>query len=423
VIIFGFTLLVPQVTLLLVKAVAPLMRSLFGELGNLSARGVVTTFSRTGIAVTSLSVAIATTIGVAVMITSFRDSVENWLDNTLRADIFVRPAGEVGRASRGVLSYKWIDRFSSIDEVESISIGRTVQVQSSKGVTKLFVYQIPETQFDAFDIIEGNMNHAREAFFNKSAILISEPYSFRHDLHVGDQLSLTTEHGSKQFDIAGVYVDYADEQGVVTIFRKNYLRYWNDESISSLGIYTKPNVNIDKLISKLTKEVNQYLSNPEDGGIEQDLQIESNAAIKQASISVFDRTFAVTHVLRILAITVAFVGVLSALMSILIERSRELALLRAIGLTPQQVWWVVSGETGLIGIMAGLMAVPLGLVLASILIFIINRRSFGWTMDINVEPFVIVQSIVLAATAAIIAGIVPAMRMSRVEPAIALREE
>lgn len=423
IVIIAFSLLIPQLSLLLAQAVAPLMRRGFGELGNLSARGVVATFSRTGVAVTALSVAIATTIGVTVMISGFRQSVEDWLDNTLRADAFIRPAGEVGELGRGSLSPKWIERFSSLPEVDTVSVTRNVQVQSSKGVTRLFAYEIPEQRFDIFTLRQGNIADARAAYYHDNGVLISEAYAFRYDLKLGDNLALITERGPKQFPIAGVYVDYGNEQGVVAINRITYQHYWNDEHVNSLGIYAKEGVQRDDLMRALRAEVDRQLANPLNNNAEQDLLLQSSEAIKQASISVFNRTFAVTHVLRILAITVAFVGVLTALLAILIERSRELALLRALGLTPRQLWWVVSGETGIIGAIAGIMAVPLGLILAGILIFVINRRSFGWTMEFNVEAFVVVQAVVLGTTAAIIAGVLPAIRMSRVDPAIALREE
>ncbi|HMB15646.1 MAG TPA: FtsX-like permease family protein [Pelovirga sp.] len=149
----------------------------------------------------------------------------------------------------------------------------------------------------------------------------------------------------------------------------------------------------------------------------------SNRDLREASLATFDRTFAVTSVLRILAVLVAFVGILNALMAMQIERSRELAVLRAGGLTPQQLWLLVTGETGLIGLLAGLLALPLGIAQALILILVINRRSFGWSMDIQIDPAILFQALLLALIAAILAGIYPAWRMAQTQPAQALRDE
>jgi putative ABC transport system permease protein len=423
IVIMGFALLVPLLTIGLVKVFAPVLRTMFGELGNMAARGVTASFSRTAVAVTSLTIAVATTIGVTVMIDSFRLSVVDWLDNTLRADVFVSVAGVESASDKGGLSPVWVERFRSLRQVDSVSIGRRVEFYTNGQTSELFAIQMPRKAFTRFRLIEGELGEVRQKFYDEGAVLISEPYAFRHDLHKGDSLTLPTNKGKRDFEVAGVYVDYGSEQGVITINRGTYLKHWHDNSVSSLGVYASHDADVDELIAKMRELVDEQLSNPYTQIKEQDLEIRSNAAIREASIRIFDRTFAVTQVLRLLAIIVAFVGILSALMAIQIERSRELGLMRAIGLTPRQVWMVVSGETGIIGALAGFLAMPIGIVLALILILVINRRSFGWSMDVSIDPLLLSQSLTLAIIAALLAGIYPALRMARISPGEALREE
>jgi putative ABC transport system permease protein len=117
------------------------------------------------------------------------------------------------------------------------------------------------------------------------------------------------------------------------------------------------------------------------------------------------------------------VGILSALMALQLERARELGVMRANGLTPRQVWGVVLGQTGLMGLTAGLLSLPVGMLVAGVLVYVINRRSFGWTLQMVITPRVLVQAIILALVAALLAGIYPAFRMGRTAPAMALREE
>jgi putative ABC transport system permease protein len=151
--------------------------------------------------------------------------------------------------------------------------------------------------------------------------------------------------------------------------------------------------------------------------------IQSNRDLRRSALEVFDRTFAITMALRLLATIVAFIGVLSALMALQLERSRELGLLRATGITPRELWRLTLFETGLMGAMAGLLAVPLGLILAIILIYVINLRSFGWTIQMVLDPGYFVQALLVAIVAALAAGVYPALRVSRMAPARALREE
>lgn len=153
------------------------------------------------------------------------------------------------------------------------------------------------------------------------------------------------------------------------------------------------------------------------------LVIGSNRALREGTLAVFDRTFAITAVLQLLATVVAFIGILSALMALQLERARELGMLRANGLTPGQLWGLVLGQTSLMGLVAGLLAAPLGLALALVLVYVINRRSFGWTLDLALEPALFGQALLVALVAAVLAGLYPAWRMSRTSPALALREE
>ena len=128
-------------------------------------------------------------------------------------------------------------------------------------------------------------------------------------------------------------------------------------------------------------------------------------------------------VLRILATAVAVIGVLSALMALQLERAREVGVLRAQGLLPRDVWRLVVTETGILGGIAGAFAVPVGIGLALVLIHVINRRAFGWSIETTIPLDVPIQAVGLAGLAALLAGAYPAWRMARTPPASALREE
>jgi putative ABC transport system permease protein len=120
------------------------------------------------------------------------------------------------------------------------------------------------------------------------------------------------------------------------------------------------------------------------GGPTTPVVIRENRELRALSLEVFDRTFEVTRVLRLLAFIVAFIAVLSALMALQLERSRELGVLRANGMTPGQTWGLVTAQTGVMGAVAGILALPMGLVLAVVMIQVVNRRSFGWTLEMEV---------------------------------------
>ena len=227
-------------------------------------------------------------------------------------------------------------------------------------------------------------------------------------------MSLRTETGPHQFQVAGVFYDYASDQGVMMMSRSTFDRYWLDRDVTSLGLFLGDGVDPDRVAREL-----QATIRPEDLIV----SVRSNRTLREGSLEVFDRTFQVTAVLRVISLLVAFVGVLGALMALQLERARELAVLRANGLTPRQVWGLVTTQTGLMGLVAGVLALPVGVLLAVVMIHVVNRRSFGWTLQMELGGDVVFQSLGLALAGALLAGLYPAWKMSRTLPALGLREE
>ena len=246
------------------------------------------------------------------------------------------------------------------------------------------------------------------------AVAVSEPYAFHTGATIGSSVRLNTTEGQRDFRIAGIYYDYRNSaNGKIMMSRAAYDRFWNDDKVSGIGVTAAGGIDIETLQSEIRRAI----------GDDTNVEIRSNAELKAAALDVFERSFAITSVVHALSITVAFVGVLSALMAIQVERSTEFGTLRAIGFTPRQVWLMFTSQTGLMGLAAGLLAIPLGLIQGAVLIFVVNRRSFGWTMDMEVYPLVLAQAVVIAVAAALLASVYPSFRMSRSSPAEVLHEE
>ena len=145
--------------------------------------------------------------------------------------------------------------------------------------------------------------------------------------------------------------------------------------------------------------------------------------LREGALVVFDRTFAITAAMQLITTLVAFIGVLSSLLALQLEKAREMGILRALGLTVNEMRRLTLWETGLLGASAGLLALPAGYILAWILIFVINQRSFGWTLQMHAQPVPFIQAFVLAVGAALLAALYPAWRIGRMQVAAALRGE
>jgi putative ABC transport system permease protein len=409
----GSALLAPVFGTFLLALARPLLGRSFGILGQLAARGITASLSRTGVAMAALTLAISATVGIGIMIDSFRLSVSQWLSTTLQADLYVSTPGSRTSPANSSLDLSLIEDITSTPGVAAISTTHWVRLESNEGFIDIVAFKPAPQSFASFQFTAGNPEKAWRAFVHKEAVLVSEPYAYHHGLSPGSSLSLHTDRGKHTFTVAGVYLSYGSDRGVVTIHRHTYERYWSDTQVSGIGIYTKPGINLEPLRQTLLERISS----------KHQVQISTNRSIRELSLQIFDRTFAITEVVRILAGLVAFAGIFSALMALQLERTREFGILRAIGLIPRQLWWLVIGQTGLMGLVCGLLALPLGLLSAMGLIYVINYRSFGWSMGFTVSPLLLFQGMLLALTAALLAGIYPAWRMARTTPAAGLRDE
>jgi putative ABC transport system permease protein len=410
-IVAGYALLAPGATILLVRGIQPIIAFAFGAQGKMAARSVPASISRTGVAAAALVVAVSTTVGIGIMIDSFRRTVSDWLDQSLQSDIYISSAEDRTSPDRTPLPPDLVEGVASAPGIHQVAFFSRKTLESSSGFTDLLVMRIPRESFDALRFKEGDAHNAWKAMHG-GAVIVSDPYAYRHGVGKGDTIRLRTDRGEREFPVAGVYYDYSSDQGLVGILGETYDRFWDDRGVDSIGIQLSPGTTVEAAIGRVREIAG-----------DRPVLIRSNRFLREASLRVFDRTFAVTNVLRSLTILIAFVGVLSALMAIQMERGREHAVLRAIGLTPRQAWGLVAGESAVLGAAAGILAVPLGAAQALILIRFINRRSFGWTMQTFVDPWVLLQAVALALAASLLAGLYPATRLARSSPARALQEE
>ena len=224
---------------------------------------------------------------------------------------------------------------------------------------------------------------------------------------------MRSDSGERASTVSAIITDYGAGNGLIVMDLQHYQRQWADNQLTSVALQLSDTANIDATKNNIRQLADNY-SVP--------LMLRSNIEIRERSLQIFDRTFAITHVLRILTIGVAFIGILSALLALALERASEFAVLRAVGLTPFELAKLVIVQCALMGLIAGVLALPLGYIMSKMLIDVINQRSFGWTMGFYVPPAILLQTMVLALIASVLAGWYPSRKLSRMSPAQALRE-
>ena len=411
-ILVGTALVTPWLTRAYAALTQPVMAKLMGPVGRMAARSIATSLSRTAVAIAALTVAVAATVGVATMVSSFRTTVEDWLGSVLQADVYVQPPATVFRRGGAVLDPGLAADLASLEGVVRSDEIRVRTLDTGSGPFDLVVTEVDEVRANINRYKEGSAASVA-ASAPRGGVAVSEPFAFRFGVGAGDTLTLPTDRGDRRYPIAGVYYDYGNDLGVVLMDEGVFLQSYRDPGYGGTALTVAPGVEVERVLQEARALAEGR----------QEVTVRSNRDLREASLEIFDQTFVVTNVLRLLAVGVAFVGVLSALMALQLERRRELAMLRAQGLTPAELRRMVFAQTGLMGLWAGVLAIPLGLALAAVLVFVVNVRSFGWTLAFVVSPAVLVQAVILALVAALLAGAYPAWKMSRTSPALAMREE
>lgn len=320
---------------------------------------------RTGIALAALSLAIATVIGMSSMIHSFRSAVSQWIDRSLQADVYVSARG------RGALPPDLIETAAALPGVRQLSQTRRSQRMLDSGPIDVVGLSLPIEARDGFDWIAADPDMVWQQFAAGEA-LISEPLATRLKLQLGDSLDLPGAEGLAPVRVAAIYRDYASSQGVLTLALDHYQSRFADMAVGAIGLYADADS-----VAALTRNL-EALSADQPG-----VQVVSAESIRERTLAVFARTFAVTDLLRLLAGLIAVVAVVGALSALAIERQREFALLRSLGLSGSSLLRLQWLQASLLGLMAGLLALPIGIGLAVLLIDVINRRSFGWSMQLQ----------------------------------------
>ena len=420
-VLIGLALASPMATIGLMGSLQPLLDRLAGLVGRLSARGVVNAISRTAIAIASLMVAVSVIIGLQSMINSFRTTVESWLDASLTADVYIAPPATGINASNATIAPSVVADFEALPDVSDVTLFRRVSVD----------FRTADAEYRPASLLAIRSNRERSArtfvwtlrpadglwasMAGQDEVQVSEPFANKYGITPqNNRLLLRTDQGERAFQVVAVYYDYASDAGVIVMRHETYRRYWQDAQISSLALYVNP-----AQVSDLGAFVDQLRRR----FAGRDLVISANRELRADALAIFERTFTITGALNLLATVVAFIGVLSALMALQIERTRELGMLRANGMTLRQLWRMTLLETGLMGGTAGLLAMPTGFLLALILVYIINLRSFGWTIRLDLQWETFAQAMVVAVVSALLAAIYPMLRLGRLEIARAVREE
>jgi putative ABC transport system permease protein len=243
--------------------------------------------------------------------------------------------------------------------------------------------------------------------------IISEPFAVRRAVKAGDSVTIDTPNGQKTFVVEDIYYDYASDLGYIIIPRDIYKQIYGDNSVSNVAIYLEKDANFETVRRQVFAAVSSHSL----------LTLSSTGELRKQAIIIFDRTFAITYALHTIAVTVAILSVMNALFALTLESKREFGILRYIGASRGQLAKVVYLQAGLIGTFGNLGGIGLGYILSLLLVHVINKQSFGWSVQYSVPFDFIVQSSILVIGTALLSAVVPAKMAARTLAPAAVRDE
>ena len=406
-VVFGAAALVPTLLELLRRVGRETLWRWFGVEGLLAHGNLSASVSRLAVSVAALVVSLAMLVAIAIMVGSFRDTVSYWVGQTLQGDLFVTtadrsPLGPAATISAGTerrlaahSAVAALDRFSNVDltygpddDLIVLGAGHFEVLLEHGGL--LF-----KTPTDGRTAMRGAID--------ADAVVVSESFAIKHDVTVNDRIELDTPQGHRPFRVVAVYYDYSSDRGLVVMDWTTFARHYGVQRPTGLTLYLDPDADPEAVREDLLAGV----------GSNHRLLVSTNATLRAEVLRVFDATFAITYALEAIAIVVAIVGVAATLVTLTLERRRELAMLRLVGAERGHIRRMVVIEAALLGILSQGVGLTVGVVLSLILIYVVNVQSFGWTIQFHLPFGFLAQSTLLIAVTTALAGLYPARIATR----------
>ncbi len=413
-ILLGFALFTPLTAWWLGRLMMAPCRRLFGFAGDMGCRYLSGSLSRTAVSIAALATALGLVIAVVVMIGSFRQTVENWVHKAISGDIFFGPA---------VFSTSSYDQFLPPEVLR--------ELEQDPRIADLYHYRCVRLPFrdryilvigGSFDVLarhgglwfrQGDQQETVAQARTQGRVLVTEPFAETFGVREGEWLTLPTPSGPQRLQVAGVFYDYRTDGAAVWMDIQLFQKFWQDQRINAVRVFLHDKGQRREVLSHLQQTYQSRYR----------LVALSHEDLKNGILRIFDETFALTYALEGVAILVAVFGIITTFLVLIMERERELALLQALGASRGQIMGMVLVESGLASFLSYLLGALAGSVLALLLILVINKQAFGWTIQVFLAPDVYWQTLLLVLALGLAAGAYPAWRAMQPHVAAILKEE
>jgi putative ABC transport system permease protein len=394
-----------------------------GTLGKIASEQLIRCSSRSTVTVSALLVGVAIMVGVVMMVRSFRHTVEIWVEETVIADLIVTPQawlqGSRADAEERTFPSSWAERLRNVEGVAAVDLYRDVRLRLGDMSVSLVSRDLDlHAQRSRYLVLSGDSPTVLRTAAASGGILLSEVLADRLNVKTGQVLELPTPFGTHTFPVLDIFYDYATDGGKIVMDRATYRRWWPaDDAITVFPIYLSPGSDSALVRKALLRRL------AEESPARPNAAVVSNGDLRREILEIFDRTFFLTYALEAIAVLIAVLGIVNTLVTSVLERRREFATLQAIGASERQIRMLVLWEASYLGMIGSFLGILGGIALSYLLIAVINKQSFGWTIQMQWTPGVWVLAVLTSLAVAVVSGYWPARWASRQAATEGLRYE
>ncbi len=401
----AFSLVVPSAILFFSKVIRHLTHALSSPSWRLAQGHLEQAIRRNAPTISAFMGALSMMISVVIMIESFRTTVVLWIDQTIQSDIIGFPASYMASDSDETLPVELLGKIGNMPEVKAVDGYRSRLILFRNEQVELVGRDLAvHAAYSRYLFRSGRSEEIIPEAIHERKVLISEVLANRFQLQEGSIVTLPASEGTLSFTVGGVFYDYGTDGGKMVIDRSRLQKHWNDSHIDVIAIYLKNKENPGAIRQKLLGK----------WGNKEGLTFTTQVDFKDEIMEIFDQTFLITYALEWIAIVVALLGIANTLFVSILERKKEIGILRAIGASQPQVIRIVLVEAFYMGVIGNIIGLLCGFFLSLLLIFVINKASFGWTLQFHFPPLIILHSFLLACGTALLAGVFPARKATRI---------
>lgn len=415
----GFAMMAPIAVKGLRAVLVGIVERMLGIPGRLALDNVERSLSRTAVTVIALMLAIALSMTVGAYARSFEQSIAQWVDDGFPSDAMITAGSPTLDRNHVAFSPSIMERLKDVPGILAMNPVRNVSTDLG---TRHVSVQANDTRIQFREairrntgrrVLEGPKQIPVEALYEKPRVIIAENLAHFTGLGVGDEIRIETPSGPQSLEIYAVVVDYSSDQGWMMLDRRWYSEYWNDDPVDAVEVYYEPGSDAEKL----SNVIRSTLSDAGSIFVTQHDQLREELQALARSI------FAYSKAPELITLIVAIMGVIGTMLAAVIDRIREIGMLRAIGATRRQVVGSLVAEAGFLGLAAALCGVLTGIPQGVLFMRVIGLSANGWHLSYGfpIETALRVSSFVILAAA--LAGYLPGRRAAGMDVKEALSYE